>query len=95
MPIVQLSDLEARAFPVNKKELDNMILREEEKFNKALQDFENKRRVLLANNPGPVTSWSEEVQEKWLAEIAKIDAITEETINYIRRLVTEVNQIPD
>jgi hypothetical protein len=95
MPIETLSDLEAQSFPINEKELNNTILREQEKFNRALQDFENKKRTLLANNPGSFTSWSEEVQEKWLAEIAKIDAITEETITYIRRLVTEVTQIPD
>jgi len=95
MPIETLSDLEAQSFPINEKELNNMILREQEKFNLALQDFENKKQALLAENPGPFQYWSEEVQEKWLAEIAKIDAITEETITYIRRLVTEVTQIPD
>ncbi|MEX0598298.1 MAG: hypothetical protein WD512_17555 [Candidatus Paceibacterota bacterium] len=90
-----LSDLEICSFPINEKELSQMILQEELKLNQALQNFENKKRALLAKNPGPVVSWSEESQKKWLSEIAKIDAITEETINYIIRLLAEVTQITD
>ena len=95
MPIVTLSDLEAEAFPINEQELSQMILQEEGRLNQALQDFENKKKALLAKNPGPVASWSEEAQKKWLAEIVKIDATTTEIIDYIRRLVSEATQITD
>lgn len=94
-PIITLSPLEAESFPTTQEELNSMIVREEDKFNKALQTFNTIKETLFARNGNKFETWPEGDQSLYLDEVAKIDAITSETIDYIRRLASEVTQIPD
>jgi hypothetical protein len=94
MSIPTLFDLENQVFPLSEDRLYPMILKAEEAFNIALQEFITKKSQLLAKNKGPIHSWPNQEQEKWFAEISRIDAITLETLNYIKNLVAEITQIP-
>jgi|GEM_PF-991281 len=94
-PIITLSPLEVESFPIDSIELNNIIVREKDKFKQALQKFEKRKKELIARNKGKVHTWPESEQILWQAEVSKIDAITQETYNYINRLITEVTQIPD
>lgn len=94
-PIITLSPLEVESFPINQQELNDIILRAEQNLHLALQNFEKRKKELIARNKGQVHTWPESEQILWQAEVSKIDAITSETLDYIRRLLTEVTQIPD
>jgi hypothetical protein len=94
-PIITLSPLEVESFPINQQELNNILVKEEDKFNQALQKFTTIKRNLFAKNGNKFDNWPEVDQNLYLDEVAKIDAITAETIDYIRRLTSEVTQIPD
>lgn len=93
--IITLSPIEAEAFPTNPEELNSMIIREEDKFNEALQAFNIVKETLFAKNGNKFENWPEADKSLYLKEVAKIDAITTETIDYIRRLISEVTQIQD
>ena len=94
-PIITLSPLEVESFPINQQELNNIILKAEQDLHSAIQNFETRKKELIARNEGKVDTWPESEQILWQAEVSKIDAITSETLDYIRRLITEVTQIPD
>ena len=94
-PIITLSPLEAESFPINQQELNDIISRSEESLYSAIQNVENRKKELIARNEGKVDTWPESEQILWQAEVSKIDAITSETLDYIRRLTSEVTQIPD
>jgi hypothetical protein len=93
--IITLSPIEAEAFPTNPEELNSMIIREKDKFNEALQAFNIVKETLFAKNGNKFENWPEADKSLYLKEVAKIDAITTETIDYIRRLISEVTQIQD
>lgn len=94
-PIITLSPLEAESFPINQQKLNDIISRSEESLYYAIQNVEKRKKKLIARNEGKVHTWPESEQILWQAEVSKIDAITSETLDYIRRLITEVTQIPD
>lgn len=94
-PILRLSPIERESFPVTTEELDSILSREQQYSASALLRYENMKRRMEANNPGPKSSWPVDQQALWLEMIAKIDAITAEVRNYIERLTAEVYQIPD
>lgn len=93
--IITLSTIEAKSFPLTPEELKSMIVREEDRFNRALQAFNTIKSNLFAKNGNKFETWSEVDQRLYLEEVAKIDAITAETIDYIKRLTSEVTQISD
>lgn len=93
--IITLSPIEAEAFPTNPEELNSIIVREKDKFNEALQSFNTIKNYLFAKNGNKFDNWPESDKSLYLKEVAKIDAITTETIDYIRRLISEVTQIQD
>lgn len=93
--IITLSPIEAGAFPTNPEELNSIILREENNFNKALQSFNTIKNYLFAKNGNKFENWPEADKSLYLKEVAKIDDITAKTIDYLRRLTSEVTQIPD
>ena len=94
-PIITLSPLEVESFPINQQELNNIILKAEQDLHFAIQNFEKRKKELIARNEGKFDIWPKSEQILWQAEVSKIDAITSETLDYIRRLITEVTQIPD
>jgi hypothetical protein len=92
-PVVTLSPLEADAFPRSQVELDQILTEAETTFNLALEEFTEVKNRLFDENGEDLDKWPESDKKFYYSQIAKIDAITDESTDYIKRLTAEVTQI--
>jgi hypothetical protein len=94
-PVFSLSPLEVDKLQCTEVELDQILAEAEIKFNLALEEFTEVKNRLFDKNGKNLDNWPQSDKSFYYSQIAKIDAITAESRDYIKRLTAEVTQTPN